>query len=585
LFEGVSVTDVQGSGASSGGIPTPNPDTILEFKVQTGLYDAAYGRSVGANVSVITRAGTNTYRGTVFGFFRNEVLNANDFFLNRTGQPRPPLNQDQIGFNLGGPIKKDKVLFFGSYQGTHQLNGLAGGQARIACSAALSSPPLGDDRTRAALGRLFGGMTGALGGVPIQTDGSNINPAALAFLNFRLPDGSFLIPTPQTVDRSRPFASQGFSTFTRPCNFDENQFLTNFDYIRSSKTKIAARFFFADDRETVTFPGNGFSAVSNIPGSPSPANSDFRVLSLSHTYTLNSESLNEVRIGYVYNNTRTKANPPLKWSDVGVAEGEMSEANELPSLGILGSVSFNSAFPQTYTQNSFAVEDTLSIIHGPHAVRIGGSLTRLLDDHDVPGFGSFVEFLSWPDFLLGSSAANNGSGTFSNVFASVDLFGLLNREYRVWEGSAFVQDDYKISKSLTLNIGLRYERLGQFGDTLGRNSSFDITRADPNPPATGSVSGYNVSSNFPGVPPSGVQRVSNTFGTYGAGQNAFGPRIGLAWSLLPNTNRFVLRAGYGIYHSRPTGQAFLSTVTGAPFTLLRSSVGASNVWRRAFAQQ
>ena len=575
-IEGISVTDLQGSGASSGGIPTPNPDTILEFKVQTGLYDAAYGRSGGANVSVITKMGSNTYHGAAFGFFRNDVLNANDFFLNRTGQPRPALRQSQMGFNVGGPIKREKFLFFGAYQKTHQLNGLALGQARIACSAALSSPPIGNDRTPAALGRLFGGMTGALGGAAIRTDGSNINPVALALLNFKLPDGTFLIPTPQTVDPSRAFDSQGFSSFTKPCNFDENQFLTNFDYLRSSKTKIAARFFFAHDSEVVTFPGNAFNSLANIPGSPSPADSDFRVLSLTHTHILGNTSLNEARIGYVYNKTHTRANPPLKWSDVGVAEGEMSEANELPSLKILGSVSFDSAFPQTYTQYSFVGDDTLSFVYGAHAIRTGGSLTRLQDDHDVEGVGSFVEFLSWPDFLLGNSAAGNGSEAFSNVFASVDLFGLFNREYKVWEGSAFVQDDYRISKSLTLNIGLRYERLGQFGDNLGRNSSFDINRADPNPPAGGSVAGYNVASNFPGVPPSGVERVSNTFGTYGAGQNAIAPRIGFAWSVFPNTNRLAFRAGYGIYYSRPTGQTFLSTVTGAPFTLLRSSVGTSN---------
>src|SRR5215469_11429891 len=106
LLDGISVSDVQGSGSSSGGIPIPNPDVILEFKVQTGLYDAAYGRSAGANVSLITKTGGNAFHGTVFEFFRNEVLNANDFFLNETGQGRPELKQNQFGFALGGPIKK-----------------------------------------------------------------------------------------------------------------------------------------------------------------------------------------------------------------------------------------------------------------------------------------------------------------------------------------------------------------------------------------------------------------------------------------------------------------------------------------------
>jgi hypothetical protein len=141
------VNDVQGSGSSSGGLPIPNPDTIYEFKVQTGLNDASYGRFGGANVSVITKAGSNAYHGAIFEFFRNDALNANDFFLNGTSQPRPALRQNQFGVTLGGPILKDKLFFFGSYQGTRQVNGLAAGQARIACTASVSMPPLATDRS------------------------------------------------------------------------------------------------------------------------------------------------------------------------------------------------------------------------------------------------------------------------------------------------------------------------------------------------------------------------------------------------------------------------------------------------------
>src|SRR5262249_39620888 len=144
------------------------------------------------------KTGGDDFHGTVFEFLRNEVLNANDFFLNQTDQPRPALKENQFGFAFGGPIKKDKLFLFGSYQGTRQINGIAAGQSRIACTASFSSPPLTNDRTSAALGKLFGGLTGALGGVAIKPDGSNINPAALAVLNLKLPDGAFLIPTPQT---------------------------------------------------------------------------------------------------------------------------------------------------------------------------------------------------------------------------------------------------------------------------------------------------------------------------------------------------------------------------------------------------
>jgi len=433
---------------------------------------------------------------------------------------------------------------------------------------------------------LFGGLSGAQGGAAIKPDGSNINPVALALLNFKLPDGAFLIPIPQTVDPTKPFVQQGFSVFTQPCNFEEDQFSTNVDYLARPNSKVAGRFFVADDDETVTFPGNGLNPAGNIPGFPSPSDSGFRVFSVAHTYTFHNNWLNEARVGYVHTRSSTEAQTPFKWSDVGVAEGEMSHNNELPSLSILGSVSIASGFPRTIAQNSFVLSDDLSFVRSAHTVRLGGSVTRLQDNVDIVGLGSFVRFLSWPDFLLGLNAADNGT-RFSNVFASFDDFGLTNREYRVWEGTAFAQDDYRIRKSLTVNIGLRYERLGQFGDQLGRNSSFDIGEADPNPPPGGSVAGYIVASNFPGVPPPGVLRASNTFGNYAMGQNTLAPRIGFAWQVLPRTSWLVLRGGYGTYYSRTTGQAFYQNVFGAPFSVFRLNTGEANAnatFQAPFAQ-
>src|SRR5437879_1807767 len=442
--DGISVSDVQGSAAGSGGIPIPNPDSILEFKVQTALYDASYGRYAGGDVSLITKTGSNAFHGTLFEFLRNEALNANDFFFNRANQSRPVLRQNQFGFAIGGPLRGDKLLFFGSYQGTRQDNGIAAGQSRTACTASLSEPPLTNHRTAAELGGMFGGMTGVHGGTPINPDGSNINPAALALLNFKLSDGTFLIPTPQAVDRSKPLAQQGFSVLSDPCHFNENQFVTNLDHA-SPSSKISARFFFADDDEAVTFPGNGLNPAGNTPGFPSPSESGFRVFSLAHTYTFRNAWLNEARIGYTGTRTNTEARTPFKWSDIGVAEGEMSHNNELPSMKILGSASLASGFPRMIAQDSFVFSDDLSFVRGAHTVRLGGSFTRLQDNVNLVGLGSFLQFLSWPDFLLGLSAGGNGTG-FSNVFASFDDFGLSNREYRVWEGAGFAHDGYRVRK-------------------------------------------------------------------------------------------------------------------------------------------
>ena len=586
-LDGISVSDVISSGSASGGIPIPNPDMLEEFKVQTGLYDAAFGRGNGANVSVVTRRGSNDFHASIFEFLRNNLLNANDFFLNETSQPRADLKQNQFGVAIGGPIRKDRFFVFGSYQGTRQINGIAFGQARIACSATVSEPPLTNDRSPAALGQLFGGMKGALGGVAVDPSGFNINPVSLALLNFKLPNGSFLIPTPQITDPSRPFASQGFSAFSEPCEFNEDQFLVNLDYMASPKSHLSSRFFISNHNQQVTFPGNGNNFSGNTPGFASPGNSQFVVFSLAHNYVLNNARLNEARIGFVRISTGTQAHSPFAWSDVGTSEGPMNENNELPSLSILGSISMAPAGPRTYTQNSFVFGDVFSLVTGAHTLNFGASLTRLQANLGIPGFGSFLQFLSWPDFLLGLSGAGNGTGNFSNIFESVDIFGLLDRELRAWEGSAFVQDDYRIKRSLTLNLGLRYERLGQFGDNLGRNSSFDFNRADSNPPPQGTLNGYLVADNFRGSIRPGVERVNNAFGTYANGQNTIAPRMGFAWQILPTSTRLTLRGGYGIYYSRPPGQVFTQSVIAEPFALTRISTGLANAgatFQEPFAQ-
>ena len=127
-MDGVSIQNYGGQGTThEGGSYTsfgiPSPDAIQEFKIQTSQYDAGYGRNPGANVNVVTKSGANQFHGTAFEFFRNTALNANDFFLNRAGAPKPAINQNQFGGVLGGPIKKDKLFFFFSYQGTRQKNG------------------------------------------------------------------------------------------------------------------------------------------------------------------------------------------------------------------------------------------------------------------------------------------------------------------------------------------------------------------------------------------------------------------------------------------------------------------------------
>ena len=575
-FDGVPVTDLQASSIASGGIPIPNPDAIEEFKVQTGLYDVSFGEHAGASVSLVTKSGTNSIHGSVFEFFRNNVLNANDYFLKGTGQPRPELKQNQFGFTAGGPIRRDRFYYFGSYQGTRQINGLASGQARISCSADVVLPPLTNNRSAQALGALFAGESGAFGGVSINADGSNVNPVALEILNFKLPNGSYFIPTPQIVNSSRPLASQGFSTISTPCPFNEDQFLVNLNANLSQRSSVAGRFMWSDGAMTVTFPGNGLNGTGNISGFPSGIDNRFRVGSVSWVDLIRPQLLNNLRFGYTSTLGSTTAQAPFAWSDLGVAAGSMNDENGLPSLAIIGSINLATAYPRTFHQQRFYFSDTFTYSRGQHLIEAGGSMSRILDDVNIIGLGSLAEFLSWPDFLLGLNAEQNGTNLFSNVYGSLDDYGLLDREYRSWDGSLFIGDHIRATSSFMLDLGLRYERIGQFSDALGRNASFDISNADPNPPAGGSVAGYVVAANYPGVIPPGVIRAGTDAATLGEGQNGLAPRIGFTWQPLSWTSRLAVRAGYGVYFSQATGQAFFQGVLGSPFSLLRENVGRAN---------
>lgn len=575
-FDGVPVTDLQASSNASGGILIPNPDAIEEFKVQTGLYNVSFGEHAGASVSLVTKSGTNNLHGSGFEFFRNNVLNANDYFLNLAGQPRADLKQNQFGGTIGGPIRHDRLFYFGSYQGTRQIDGLASGQVRIACTANVIMPPLTNDRSAQALGALFGGESGVFGGVAVNADGSNINPVALEILNFKLPNGSYLIPTPQTVNPSLPVASQGSSTKSVPCAFDEDQILTNLDVNLSQRSSLAIRFLWSNDTMNISFPGNANSGTGNISGFASDINNRFRVFSAAWIRLMQPKLLNELRFGYTNTVGSSTAQAPFQWSDLGVAAGSMNDENGLPSLGIVGSINLASAFPRTFNQWRLYLSDMLTYSPSRHLIQMGGSLSRIHDDVNIIGFGTFVDFLSWPDFLLGLNAEQNGTNLFSNVYESVDVYGLMDREYRKWNGSLFIGDHFHATDALTLDFGLRYERLGQFGDVLGRNSSFDISQADPNPPSTGSVAGYIVAANYPYALPAGVIRAGNDAANFGLGQNGLAPRIGLAWQPSRWTSRVLIRSAYGIYFSEPTGQTFFQTVFGAPFALARLNAGPAN---------
>ena len=572
-LDGVGVNDLQAGRVFSAGIPIPNPDAIQEFKVQTTQYDAAYGRNAGANVNVVTKSGTNDFHGSVFEFFRNDKLNANDFFRNATGQPRGVLRQNQFGGTIGGPAVSDKLLFFSSYQGTRQLNGVGAGT-----TSSVFTPPLTNDRSAAALGRMFAGRRGlfqnALGGVgpAIAADGSNISPQALALLNLRFPNGEFVVPNPQIVDVNRPFDLQGFSVFSVPARYDEDQFLVNLDFLHTERSDFSIRSFFSDgdNESTLASPFLGFG--SSIPGFPVQLKSRFRSLSVTHNYLFSGNIANQISFGYLGTLGRTTQQEAFTFADIGV--NAPPNENMFPQVSLQGSFSTGgNGQSAEFEQKHFTIADSLLFSRGRHTFRLGGGVVRDHVDLNSASLPGTLVFLSFPDFLLGlpsGPVSSGGNGTpVSNVNGTVALPGFLERKFRVWDANAYIVDDIRVTPSLTLNLGLRYERMGNFADELGRNASFDFSLVNPNPPASGTLTGYVVANNFPGTVPAGVTQLNNELAIRGIHENNFAPRLGFAWRV-PQTlvDQAVIRGGYGIYYTRSTGSPFLQQFTAPPFAAL-----------------
>lgn len=570
-MNGTQVNDLMGAGDLSGGVPVPNPDSIQEFKVQTGQYSAAYGRNAGANVDVVTKSGTNQYHGAAWEFLRNTDLNANDFFLNAAGQKRGVLNQNQFGFTFGGPIVKKKALFFVSYQGTRQKDGLdpnslATGSLPVGLTSSASS------RTAAALGSEFGGQAGIFG-IPVANDGSNISPTALALLNAQTSSG-FVVPAPTNT-------TTGATTYSKPSIYNDDQFITDIDLYQGQKSHLSGKFFFMNSNQVGSLPPNqlGQPAIT-VPGFSQSVPDGFRDFSLIHTYTFSSHLLNQAVIGFhrlasglqqaypdvsFANSAGCGPSGPISLSSICVPAPAFD--NPYPSIVVDGAfnVGGNGQRLGILAQNFYDFSDQVTYLRGKHSLYFGGGIDR--SQVNFVGFGYFGALLypTFADFLEG------------NVLVSVDAPLIADRAWRVWDGNLYAEDDYQVLPRLTLNIGFRYEREGNIGDAMGRAAIFNPALANPNPPASGTLAGYVVASNYSGgALPDGVTRASSDTAMNNVDQNVWEPRVGFAWQL-PGTNRFVLRGGYGIYAARVTNQPYLQLLASWPWGSVREFVLPSSV--------
>jgi TonB dependent receptor len=573
-FNGVDANNLaQNSAAADGeevGVAVPAPDTIQEFKVQTGNYDASYGRGTGANVDVVSNSGSDRLYGSAWEFLRNDVFNANDFFSKLTGQPRPVLKQNQFGAALGGPILRSRTFFFVAYQGLRSTNG-------VGTETTATLPQLTADRSARTLGAQFCAYPTFAGGTQLNCDGSNISPVALNLLNFKLPDGSFAVPSPQIPLASDPGQMPvGESTFAIPATYKEDQYSTNFDRAFSAKNSAATRVFYSRAPTSEPFSPN----AANVPGWGTNEMDKNVMVVASDTHVVNSNLVNVARVGYMRFDGISAVESPVLASDLGTQSPTGLAGAGIPAPGITVDGLFTVGDAGTPSQqqrtNSYIAQDMLSLTRGKHFLRMGGEQKAHQVMVDSPFSSSgLLDIRTFSDFLLGQSATQNGSSTGqSNVTSSGGSSGLFRKDERYKDFAVFVQDDVKLTSSLTINAGLRYEIFGPPSEIHGRLVTFEPAIASLSAPPEGTFSGFVVASNFEGTPPQGVTQLGRK-GLWPTRYTDVSPRLGFAYHLSAHPD-VVIRGGYGIYFDRLSGGLAENLVGQPPFSTFQFSSGSQN---------
>jgi len=552
----INGVDANTMGTSSAvNVAVPAPESVQEFKVQTSLYDATFGRSGGGNIQVVTRSGTNAFHGTLYEYLRNDALNANNPFLNAAGVPRAALKRNVFGGALGGPLRREKAFFFVSYQGARERN--AASLLNSVSSGVLIAPGLTDDRSAAILLSTFR---------PRVSSGqlaTAIDPTALALLNIRLPNGRFLIPTPQ---------ANGQYTGASVSRFQEDQFNANVDYLINARNALTVKAFFANAPSVLVLPsfrGGG----PNVPGFGSSQENNIRLIAIQDTHIFTANVFNEARIGYNAQLNYFVPQEPVKDSHVGIRR---ANANALPGLPLIriapaaGGVIIGTQTNISPTIPSVATfADTVWIRRGKHGLRAGAEVryNQAIFTSDAFTRGQ-IDFSTFKNFLIGATA--------QSVFGS----GIGGRNQRAFDYNFFFQDDWKLSPKWTLNLGMRYELDLPPYDTRGRFATFDPGLYRPRlatnsagvpigPPLGGFVQAGNVVPQFdlPDLPKVSKGLVKSV------DPDNFGPRLGFAYSPL-DSGRLVLRGGYGIFYSRATFQYVSTSVTVPPTYILGRRAGA-----------
>jgi hypothetical protein len=560
----------------------PSVDAVQEVVIQTNLYDASVGRTGGGVVNVITKSGSNSFHGSAYEFFRNAVLNTNPNYQFPAGYAasgqeilgaflaKPAFRQNQYGASLGGPIKKDKMFFFGDFEQFKQAYGdpltgsvptlcqrgskMATAQgysgAAITCPDGASPVNPGDFSELATISA-FGGSsgTGAAHSGPVIPL-SAMNPVGLAlFSSYPLPNS----PALSNNYTSNPARTQSSTTFDGRVDrrfSDSDTFFGRYSFndvttLTPSNFPVVTITPAIDPLWTgspLTFNPGGQSA--SFPGT---AKQRQQQLGLSYVHVFSGSLLLNLKAGFLRSVTRSL--PPDQRTNVSNALGIACNTTNCINFGPSGSSGL-ALFSDGYTQlgdegfiplqnvdNTFQYSGALTWNKGTQSIKIGlGLIRRQVGEYQSSNpNGTF----SFSGDYTGVAAGDFLEGLASSVSRS---YYITSPVYLTWEPSVYVQDDWRVKHWLTLNLGMRYDIFTPYTERRGRISNFNTF--------TGLIDGPSL----PGAQQSGTTALSPT------PYKDISPRFGFAATLAHN---FVVRGGFGLTFY-PAGPA-IGTLRNAPF--------------------
>ncbi|HET7207815.1 MAG TPA: TonB-dependent receptor [Terriglobales bacterium] len=525
-------------------VENPIADAVQEFRILTNNYDAQYGRTSGGIVNQVIKSGTNSFHGDAFEFWRNDVLNANDFFLNAAGVPRSSFKRNLFGGSLGGPVKKDKVFFFGSYEGSRRREGATPQILQVLSPAERTGNfaelcPAGFDGSGTCLDTTTGTqLINPATGANYPNNQVPVNPIIANYINKYLPSPN--IPGTNNFVAS-PVAS-----------IRQDRFVIKSDYNMSSRDTLSFVYQFNDTSEF--FPLQVFKGAStggNVPVGSGSTNARRRQTgSLVWTHTFASGWINQARFAA---NRRadllskpTDTTPP---SALGFTNVNPDDPN-----GAAPPIMFTTSFnlgpspqgPTTEHDATFQWTDDVTVTRGRHEFKFGTDIRRVRNNFDFDFFnnGSF----DFTTGFTGDPLADFVGGFPDNYFQfSRAIYGIRTTQYNFYG-----QDTWKILPRLTLNFGLRYE--------------YNTPQTDVHKEIIGFFPGRQ-SVVFPDAPPNLLYTGDPNTGSPGMvypDKNNFAPRFGFAWDIFGNA-KLVMRGGGGVFYDIEDGALNLQFGGQPPF--------------------